>query len=32
MDGYEVVKQVRLHALKPLPCFIAFTGYNHAVP
>jgi two-component system CheB/CheR fusion protein len=28
MDGYEVVKQLRLNALKPAPCCIALTGYN----
>jgi len=28
MDGYEVVKQLRLHSLNPLPCCIALTGYN----
>lgn len=28
MDGYEVVKQLRQEALKPLPCLIALTGYN----
>jgi len=28
MDGYEVVKQLRSHALRPVPCVIALTGYN----
>lgn len=28
MDGYEVLRQLRLHASKPVPCFIALTGYN----
>lgn len=28
MDGYEVVKQFRRHSEKPVPCFIAVTGYN----
>ncbi|MES2072998.1 MAG: hybrid sensor histidine kinase/response regulator [Pseudomonadota bacterium] len=28
MDGYEVVKQLRLHALSPEACYIALTGYN----
>ena len=28
MDGYDVVKQLRSHSLKPAPCFIALTGYN----
>jgi signal transduction histidine kinase len=27
MDGYEVVTRLR-HWLKPVPCFIAVTGYN----
>ncbi|MGZ5819652.1 MAG: hybrid sensor histidine kinase/response regulator [Burkholderiaceae bacterium] len=29
MDGFDVVKQLRLQASKPLPCFIALTGYSH---
>ncbi len=28
MDGYEVIKQLRLHSSNPLPCLIAMTGYN----
>lgn len=28
MDGYEVVKQLRLHSSKSMPCLIAMTGYN----
>ena len=28
MDGYEVVKQLGLQSLRPLPILIAFTGYN----
>jgi signal transduction histidine kinase len=28
MDGYEVVKQLRLHLSNPLPCLIALTGYS----
>jgi signal transduction histidine kinase len=28
MDGYEVVKQLRHHASRPVPCIIALTGYN----
>ncbi|MES2534824.1 MAG: hybrid sensor histidine kinase/response regulator [Pseudomonadota bacterium] len=28
MNGYEVVKQLRHLALKPMPCFIALSGYN----
>jgi two-component system CheB/CheR fusion protein len=28
MDGYEIVKQLCLHSLKPVPCFIALTGYS----
>jgi two-component system CheB/CheR fusion protein len=28
MDGYEVLRQVRLHPLVPAPCCIAMTGYD----
>ncbi|MGZ3239499.1 MAG: hybrid sensor histidine kinase/response regulator [Burkholderiaceae bacterium] len=28
MDGFEVVKQLRMQASKPTPCFIALTGYS----
>ena len=28
MDGFEVVKQLRLQSLKPEPYFIAASGYN----
>lgn len=28
MDGYEVLRQLRMHAAKPMPCFIALTGYH----
>ena len=28
MDGYEVIKQLRRHTLRPAPCFIALSGYN----
>ncbi|MDB5762082.1 MAG: putative signal transduction histidine kinase [Herminiimonas sp.] len=28
MDGYEVVRQLRHHSLKPVPCLIAITGYD----
>ena len=28
MNGYEVVKQSRLPSSRPVPCFIAITGYN----
>ncbi|PUA18911.1 hybrid sensor histidine kinase/response regulator [Glaciimonas sp. PCH181] len=28
MDGYEVVKQLHLSSLNPLPCCIALTGYS----
>jgi CheY-like chemotaxis protein len=30
MDGYEVVKQLRLYPSKPMPCIIGLTGYNQA--
>ncbi|MFZ6644809.1 hybrid sensor histidine kinase/response regulator [Undibacterium sp. TJN25] len=30
MDGYAVVKQLRLDAVPPLPCYIALTGYSQA--
>ncbi|HTD04729.1 hybrid sensor histidine kinase/response regulator [Undibacterium sp.] len=29
MDGYEVIKQLRLLSPKPVPCYIALTGYNY---
>lgn len=28
MDGFEIVKQLRRDALKPLPCIIGLTGYS----
>jgi CheY-like chemotaxis protein len=28
ISGYEVVKQLRHNALKPMPCFIGLSGYN----
>ena len=30
MDGFELVKQLRLSKLEPAPCFIATSGYNQA--
>jgi two-component system, sensor histidine kinase len=28
MDGYQMLKQVRLHCFDPVPCCIAMTGYD----
>lgn len=30
LNGYEVAKQLRLRSTKPIPYFIAITGYNQA--
>ena len=30
MDGFELVKQLRLSGQEPAPCFIATSGYNQA--
>jgi two-component system, sensor histidine kinase len=28
LNGYQVLEQVRLHCLEPIPCCIAMTGYD----
>jgi two-component system CheB/CheR fusion protein len=28
MDGYEVIRQLRLQSLNPVPCLVALTGYD----